>query len=42
MKKVIIGAGPSGLYTAIKLKKEGIHDIIIYDPRAGNYTILDI
>lgn len=38
MRKVIIGAGPAGLYTAIKLRKEGIKDVVIYDPRAGNYT----
>lgn len=38
MKKVIIGAGPAGLYTAISLKKAGAKDIVIYDPRAGNYT----
>ncbi|CEG55544.1 FAD-dependent monooxygenase [Legionella fallonii] len=37
MKKVIIGAGPAGLYTAIKLRKEGVKDVVIYDPRAGNY-----
>ncbi|MDI1351831.1 MAG: NAD(P)-binding protein [bacterium] len=35
--KVIIGAGPSGLYTAIKLKKAGIKDVVIFDPRAGHY-----
>lgn len=38
MTKVIIGAGPAGLYTAIKLRKAGITDIIVFDPRAGNYT----
>ncbi|KTD54774.1 FAD-dependent oxidoreductase [Legionella quateirensis] len=38
MKKVIIGAGPAGLYTAIKLHREGIRDIVVYDPRAGHYT----
>jgi tetratricopeptide (TPR) repeat protein len=36
--KVIIGAGPAGLYTAIKLRQRGIRDIIVYDPRAGDYT----
>ncbi|QDP72311.1 hypothetical protein FOG18_06950 [Legionella israelensis] len=37
---VVIGAGPAGLYTAIKLRKEGIRvkDIIVIDPRAGIYT----
>lgn len=40
MKKVIIGAGPAGLYTAIRLLKAGIpaRDIVVYDPRAGVYT----
>ncbi|KTD23776.1 Pyridine nucleotide-disulphide oxidoreductase [Legionella lansingensis] len=36
--KVIIGAGPAGLYAAIKLRKAGIKDVVIYDPRAGEYT----
>ena len=36
--KVIIGAGPAGLYTAIKLRKAGIRDVVVYDPRAGTYT----
>lgn len=36
--KVIIGAGPAGLYTAIKLAKAGIRDLVLYDPRAGVYT----
>ena len=35
---VIIGAGPAGLYAAIKLRLAGIRDLVIYDPRAGNYT----
>ena len=35
---VIIGAGPAGLYAAIKLWQAGIRDLVIYDPRAGNYT----
>ena len=38
MTKVIIGAGPAGLYTAIKLRKAGVRDVIVFDPRAGNYT----
>lgn len=36
--KVIIGAGPAGLYTAIKLRKAGIRDVVVYDPRAGTFT----
>lgn len=36
--KVIIGAGPAGLYTAIKLRKAGLLDVVVYDPRAGEYT----
>lgn len=35
---VIIGAGPMGLYLAYKLKKAGITNIVIYDPRAGEYV----
>lgn len=35
---IIIGAGPSGLYTAIQLKKAGVEDVIVYDPRAGEYV----
>lgn len=38
MTKVIIGAGISGLYTAIKLRQAKIHDVVVYDPRAGHYT----
>ncbi|WP_131783392.1 hypothetical protein [Legionella gresilensis] len=34
---VIFGAGPSGLYLANKLRKKGILDILVLDPRAGNY-----
>lgn len=34
---VIIGGGPTGLYTALQLRKKGIKDIIIFDPRAGQY-----
>ncbi len=36
--KVVIGAGPAGLYAAIKLRKAGICNVVIYDPRAGIYT----
>ena len=35
---VIIGAGPAGLYAAIKLKKAGVNHVVVYDPRADNYT----
>lgn len=38
MSIVIIGAGPAGLYTAIKLKQAGVREIKVYDPRAGIYT----
>lgn len=36
--KVIIGAGPAGLYTAIKLKQAHIEDVVVYDPRANQYN----
>ena len=35
---VIIGAGPAGLYAAIKFWQAGIRDIVVFDPRAGIYT----
>jgi hypothetical protein len=35
---VIIGSGPAGLYAANKLKKAGVREVTIYDPRAGTYT----
>ena len=38
MKKVVIGAGPAGLYSAIKLWQQGIRELVVYDPRAGIYT----
>lgn len=38
MKAVIIGAGPIGLIAAIKLKKMGVENVTVYDPRAGTYT----
>jgi tetratricopeptide (TPR) repeat protein len=39
MKKiVIIGAGPSGLYFAIKAVQKGMRHVVVYDPRAGLYT----
>lgn len=36
--KAVIGAGPAGLYFAIKAVKKGLKHVVIYDPRAGNYT----
>jgi tetratricopeptide (TPR) repeat protein len=36
--KVIIGAGPAGLYAAIKFWKTGVRDVVVYDPRADIYT----
>jgi hypothetical protein len=38
MSNIIIGAGPAGLYAAIKLHQAGLRNITIYDPRAGTYT----
>lgn len=38
MRVVIVGAGPTGLYLAIRLHKIGVKDIFVYDPRAGEYT----
>ena len=35
---VIVGGGPAGLYTAIGLKKAGVGDVTIIDPRLGLYT----
>ena len=35
---VIVGAGPAGLYTAIKFAKAGVTDLVVVDPRAGSYT----
>jgi hypothetical protein len=37
MHIVIIGAGPIGLYLGYQLKKAGIHQFVLYDPRAGEY-----
>lgn len=37
-KVAIVGAGPIGLYLAYQLKKAGIQDIVVYDPRANEYT----
>ena len=34
----VIGAGTTGLYTAIKLDQAGVKNIVVYDPRAGNYN----
>ncbi|STX51460.1 FAD binding domain [Legionella busanensis] len=36
--KIVVGGGPAGIYAAIKLRKKGIRDVVICDPRAGNYT----
>lgn len=38
MKDVVVGAGPMGLFMAIKLKQMGVKNITVIDPRAGNYT----
>jgi len=39
MKHIVItGAGPIGLYTAIMLKKKGVENVTVIDPRANNYT----
>lgn len=35
---VIIGAGPAGLYTAIKFWQAGVRELVVFDPRAGVYT----
>jgi tetratricopeptide (TPR) repeat protein len=35
---VIIGAGPAGLYTAIKFWQAGVREFVVFDPRAGGYT----
>jgi len=37
-KVVICGGGPTGLYLAIRLKQMGVKNIIVYDPRTGDYT----
>lgn len=37
-KTVIIGAGPCGLFFALKLKQAGVNNIVIADPRAGEYV----
>lgn len=38
MHAVIAGAGPIGLYLAIQLHLKGVKNLVVYDPRAGNYT----
>ncbi len=35
---VIVGAGPMGLYLAYKLRKAGVKNIILFDPRSGEYV----
>ncbi len=37
-KTVIIGAGPAGLSFALLLAKKGIKDIIIFDPKPGEFS----
>ncbi|KTD25407.1 4-hydroxybenzoate 3-monooxygenase [Legionella lansingensis] len=37
MTVVIVGAGPSGLYAAMQLRKAGVEHVTIYDPRARIY-----
>jgi len=34
---VIVGAGPIGLFTAIKLKQKGVANVTVIDPRTGPY-----
>src|SRR5579871_4592018 len=39
MKNIVIaGAGPIGLYLAIKLKQLGVTNVTVVDPRAGSYS----
>lgn len=35
---VIVGAGPIGLYLAIRLRQIGVENVLVIDPRAENYT----
>lgn len=35
---VIIGAGPAGLYAAIRLRQCGVKKLLVIDPRADTYT----
>jgi thioredoxin reductase len=35
---VIVGSGPIGLFTAIRLKQLGVQHVTVLDPRAGTYT----
>src|SRR5262249_41503482 len=35
---VIIGAGPAGLFTVLRLHQAGVQDILIVDPRIGKYV----
>ena len=39
MQKIyIIGAGPAGLYAALKAKQAGLDHVTILDIREGHYT----
>lgn len=38
MINAIVGAGPTGLYSALVFAKAGKKGLVIFDPRAGEYT----